>query len=525
MNVKLTIIMCLLASAVMTALLALYALKRERTKGVKAYAALMTCISMYSAGYAAELHSVTLEGMLLSLKVEYIGISFLPVAWLAMALEYTGQVRRVPKWFYRALFIVPILTFILHYTNSYHHLFYSDIEINRNAPFPVVSITKGVWYHVNLLYLNMCVLAGNILFFLMQLRSRGRLRKQAFAMFAASLFPWGGSLIYQAGLSPYNIDVSPFALSITGPVFALALFRFHMFDLAPIARDTVFEVMHDPVLALNTENRLADYNRAAQAVFPDLGPAKVGGLATEVLGAYPDLRGCLEDDKGIVCEGDMEVQVRSGKATHVFKVSIIPIRMGRDESAGKLVVLQDITEHKKLLARLRELANKDELTGIFNRRRLMEACGEELVRAARLGRPLSLIILDLDHFKRVNDTHGHQAGDEVLQGVARVIQDRLRPYDIFGRYGGEEFAVVLPETAPESGREIAERLRRDLEDHPLPVLGGELAVTASFGVAGVAEVTGEHSVRTLLQQADMALYRAKDKGRNRVELWRERDRE
>ncbi len=160
-----------------------------------------------------------------------------------------------------------------------------------------------------------------------------------------------------------------------------------------------------------------------------------------------------------------------------------------------------------------ELARKDPLTGLSNRRHLDELFAMEVERSARHKLSLSVIIADVDHFKKVNDTHGHAVGDMVLVGVAKILESGKRPYDMTGRFGGEEFVVLLPETRGEDAMVVAERLRTALQEAAIAGFTG--TVTASFGVASL--LSGEDSLG-LFAKADGALYRAKENGRNRVEF-------
>ncbi len=168
---------------------------------------------------------------------------------------------------------------------------------------------------------------------------------------------------------------------------------------------------------------------------------------------------------------------------------------------------------------LREQATHDPLTGLWNRYALLEALDREHSRAAREGTPLAVIMLDLDHFKRVNDTYGHQAGDAVLRETAGRMQAVVRAYDLVGRYGGEEFLIVLPGTSGVNAAQLAERLRAAVAYDPVDHDLLRIPVTASFGVgASGPEPSGDP--QTLIRLADEALYRAKEKGRNRVE-WKD----
>jgi diguanylate cyclase (GGDEF)-like protein len=171
-------------------------------------------------------------------------------------------------------------------------------------------------------------------------------------------------------------------------------------------------------------------------------------------------------------------------------------------------------------ARLHDVVQRqaitDELTGLVNRRRFLAALEAEVVRARRLGGPLTVVLADLDDFKPINDRHGHHAGDAVLVGFADVIRDHVRDVDVAGRLGGEEFALLLPETDLDGARSGAERLRRSLEGRDLALSDGHVErVTASFGVA---QLEAGQSGDELLRAADAALYRAKAEGKNRVAL-------
>lgn len=170
---------------------------------------------------------------------------------------------------------------------------------------------------------------------------------------------------------------------------------------------------------------------------------------------------------------------------------------------------------------LTEMTSRDSLTGLFNRWYVLDKIEEELNRAWRHGTPLSVMMIDIDHFKNVNDTHGHPTGDQVLQAVGRVLRDSCRVYDTPGRFGGEEFCLMLPETKLESTMAVAERIRRRVEAMPFALVAGSVKVTASVGIAGLDSIPDEglFGASSLIERADRALYAAKERGRNRVEMW------
>ena len=180
---------------------------------------------------------------------------------------------------------------------------------------------------------------------------------------------------------------------------------------------------------------------------------------------------------------------------------------------------REIKERIRAQDELRVLATTDSLTGASNRRHFLELSEKEFERVRRYPAPLSALMLDADHFKSINDTYGHDVGDQVLQALSRTVLAGLRSTEIFGRLGGEEFAVALPSTGLDGARVVAERLRRSVEELKVSAEGRTVSFTISIGVAEIIEADG--SFASILSRADQALYRAKSDGRNRVESARE----
>jgi diguanylate cyclase (GGDEF)-like protein/PAS domain S-box-containing protein len=196
---------------------------------------------------------------------------------------------------------------------------------------------------------------------------------------------------------------------------------------------------------------------------------------------------------------------------HVLSVHAARINDAQGKRVGSAALLRDITEEKRLEDELRRLSNTDSLTLLYNRRYLDQALQTELDRAQRYHLPVSVLMVDVDHFKRINDAHGHDQGDRVLQAVARTLRASLRGQDSPCRWGGEEFVAILPNTKKAGAFTLAERLRQDIEQ--MSVDG--LRVTASIGVAEFPDLEVSSQAR-LIGAADAAMYQAKRSGRNRV---------
>jgi diguanylate cyclase (GGDEF)-like protein len=189
-----------------------------------------------------------------------------------------------------------------------------------------------------------------------------------------------------------------------------------------------------------------------------------------------------------------------------------PLRSDNNSITGIFLIVQDVTELATYEQKLVEMNTKDALTGIYNRRFLESRLKEECERHRRYSRPLSLLMIDIDFFKKVNDTYGHQAGDLVLQSVAIKSASVIRKTDFIARYGGEEFCCLLPETCSNDAENIGESLRIQIEEMENSFENNSIKVTISLGISSFIT---EDSPETLLKRADDALYQAKHSGRNR----------
>jgi diguanylate cyclase (GGDEF)-like protein/PAS domain S-box-containing protein len=233
----------------------------------------------------------------------------------------------------------------------------------------------------------------------------------------------------------------------------------------------------------------------------------------------------IEEILGTVKKHEISVHGKTGEHLHLV-IGARRLRNERDEFAGHVLSLTNITEQKNLqLAlseknkRLAKVANRDALTGLFNRLYFEDALAQKVLESRRYGTGLSLAMIDIDHFKRFNDTYGHLAGDEVLRRIAGIMAEGCRAADIVARYGGEEFALILPATSGDDAFPVADRLRGLIEAHVVRYKDEDLRMTVSIGVASF-DAARHDAQETLVDEADAALYEAKKSGRNRVVIAR-----
>lgn len=342
------------------------------------------------------------------------------------------------------------------------------------------------------------------------------------------VFVLGGPLL--AGLAhvlplavpgiPDWVNLPPLGLAFTTAAFAWGLMRSGDEVGSPVARYLVVEEMEDGVVVLDRKGRIVDLNRAASR---RLGLRLMGPVPVPLGLIWTSLRDQPRDDGSVSFTEDVQLEVDDGR--HIpFEVRVTALGppAGQDRT---VMVIRDIEEQVQLERRLEAMtlashhrAHTDELTNLPNRRAVMRRLEEEIERARRYQRPLSLVILDLDHFKHVNDNHGHTTGDQVLITTADAMDSVIRELDMAGRMGGEEFAVILAETDLAGGHTMADRMRLEIgrRTHEAPG-GGSFRVTASLGVATM-EPGSSMTLKEFIQAADEALYKAKDLGRNRVSL-------
>ena len=293
----------------------------------------------------------------------------------------------------------------------------------------------------------------------------------------------------------------------------------------PIARAKVFDTMSNPVIVLDKDGLIADFNNYAKLIFPQLSREAIGLNAHEVLGMHRTFMEKIRLDGN----EDTEVELSLEHGIRYFNVTITKLLSPKKEDIGLIILLHDITKNRLRTNKLHRMATVDALTQVRSRRFFTESSLREIRLTARKKGTLSFLLLDIDHFKNVNDSHGHIAGDLVLKNVAKIFRKILRASDIAGRYGGEEFTILLPDTDLAGAKILSERLRAAIEETTTIFEDAEIRVTISVGVSSISfeadtpEIDCEKVFSRLFKDADQALYKAKGDGRNQVCVLSEAD--
>ena len=295
------------------------------------------------------------------------------------------------------------------------------------------------------------------------------------------------------------------------------LFRFHITSLSPMNPDNTPDAFEANALKLFSQGEKEAFQserQQARMIFRYMAPLFV---EPECLGCHAKQGYRVGQVRGGISISFDAGDIKKVQDTYTF----IFISFGFISTALLLGIVFYFT--RRLMRQIAEARRKietmaiiDELTGMFNRRHLLERFNQEFGRAQRLNKDLGCVMIDLDHFKDINDSYGHLAGDRVLKEAARLVAGSIRTYDIAGRYGGEEFLVILPDTSFEHARTLAERIRQALGENLSRQAGIPVSnpVTASIGIASLS--AEDRSVNDLLLRADNGLYKAKGEGRNKV---------
>jgi diguanylate cyclase (GGDEF)-like protein/PAS domain S-box-containing protein len=500
-------------SALISILVGGYALRRWQQPGAVPFAALAFLEAEWTLAYVGQLVSPDLGGLLFWNGAQFLGATLAPLAFLAFSRQYSSGRVAPSRWIWRGACLAAVLMLGIIWTDSLHHLFRSDPHVGAGGFFPELVFDSGPLFFLFPFVAYFPVLFGTYALTVSYVAAPRVFRLQVASVLVGILIPWITTIITWQEWVPIKMhEITPVTFGISNLVVAWGLFRYHLFDLLPVAHATLVENMEDGVIVLNATHRIVDLNPAAQHLLGLSLPAALGlpfpdqVPALHSVDSRPGQPGLLPRQLELKVDGVLRTY--EAMTSDLPGVGTIPV--------GALIQLRDVTHRIQAEDRLHQLAITDFLTGVINRRHFYSLAGRELEKSRRSGQPLSILLLDIDHFKLVNDCHGHQTGDLVLQEFTRRCQESLRPYDVFARYAGDEFVALLPESDLLQAAGTAERLRQRVSQ-PVEIMDKQVQLAVSIGVTawwGDADI----SIDALLERADRALYCAKQAGRNQVVL-------
>jgi diguanylate cyclase (GGDEF)-like protein len=507
--------------------------RKEAKRGaVRLLGAFSLALGLWSltAGIAAA--NLAAEGKFFWTPISFFFGQIAVFVFLCFSRSFTLPQRRIARAQVVLLAIPAALLLIALAANPLHRLLWTGYSAGSAGRIEIPLIRGPLFFCIPLINFAYSA-ASAILFLTAAFRSRGRFRLHCFSILAALCLAWLASFASLLEVPPLSgTDIAPLGFLILDAILVWLFYRGGFGEAFPIARDWVIDQMADPFIVLDSRNAILDANRAARGLL---------GIAEDGVGK----RAALEEpwksalDETSTGAQPRVVTVEEAAGGNAEKRWYELIRQGIDLGAGhgRVILIHDVTDIasqgrqlretiNKLDRRygrakanekeMRELAIRDGLTSLFNRRYLEDILPEIVAGAGLASRKLSLAMIDMDHFKAVNDSYGHDAGDLVLKGFADFISGVIRSTDVAARFGGEEFVIVFPQLGGDAALRKIESLLAAFSEKSFRAGTKSFRMTFSAGIAELA--SGRDSAESLVKRADLAMYQAKGSGRNKAVL-------
>lgn len=521
------------------AVLSVFVVSRQRSApGSFALSAMLFAMFVWSFSYALTWAFIPLGLKVLLFKIMFLGIVAVPGLFLIFTLQITNRDNWVTFRNIILLCIEPAIILMIVWFAP--QLAFRSIKSAIENDYHILEVVQYRWFEINAIYSYLIILLALGLFLASYRSAISFFKRQYMMIMVGSIVPVAFSIYTQTKNAAFkDLDLAPVAFGISGIIYAYAIFRHQFMDLVPIARGHLIENMSDGVLVLNTQGRIVDINPAMET-FLEAPPASfIGKNVSEALNIWNESTEHLM--QGLETRTELRMP---NKTSRYLELRVTPLYDNDQRLSGRLIIFRDITDRKEvendlrramdrlqsqlikiglLQSELKEQAIRDALTNLFNRRYLDETLDRELARATREGYPLCIVMMDIDHFKDVNDVYGHEAGDIVLKKLSVMLTEQSRLGDFVCRYGGEEFVLVMPNISIEVAKGRANSLLKAIAALFVPFGHFKLTITVSMGISWFpahGEAGGE-----LIRAADKALYMAKNQGRNQAVVYQEMEKE
>ncbi|URZ07038.1 histidine kinase N-terminal 7TM domain-containing diguanylate cyclase [Clostridium felsineum] len=510
--------------------IAIYSWRRRKALG--AFPLLFLCFSsaIYSFGYGMEITSTSLESVNLCSKFEYMGLSFIPVLWVIQAYSLANKDKKISNIIKVLIFIIPTLTCIFRIANDKLNFMYRNEKLISNGYFYILTYEKCFWYYIYYSFFFGCIVISTIMYYKAFLKASGLARRQLkiiiFISISAILFEG----FDQLQIVPIKMDYGAFIMFFVYVLFAAAVYPFDIMHIIPVSREIIFDWIYDGVIVMDTNFNLKDFNYAAKEIFKCLDKSLIGTkleLCTSEACEFMKMikiwySGSEECSKKLLDGGfikdTFEFRINSKGSVIYFKARLKALYY-HGYRVGSTILISNVTKEKEEVLELEKMARFDQLTGLLSRAYFTKYSNVEFDKLHRKNQTGVLVMIDIDYFKRINDTYGHQAGDHILKEMAFIAKNMLRNKDLIGRYGGEEFIAFLPQLSLKQAKLAIECIRLAFQNHDFFYEDKLIKVTASFGMVECCKRTMANSYEQMVKKADIALYEAKKNGRNRIAVY------
>ena len=465
--------------------------------------------------YIGELVVESFSVKLIFVRLQFIGINTLPVAWLILSVLHTKE--KLKKWVWYLIAAVWVTLFIFIFIIPTPNYFWGNpkvVLLAESTLLYVIDYNYGPLFYILLTPFTYVLLSISFVFMVKGL-SRGHVfyRKQLNLVITGTVIPAVINLFYIIGITPIpHVNFSSAGMIISEILVGYALFRYRFLAVSPIARDLIIDTMLDSVIVIDTNLNVLDVNSAGKELLDSHG-VEIGKKLYEIVPTE-----IMDSLYSIMKAGNKEPMLLTF-INRVYDVHINPLVEFGGEHNGYLIMFHDVSEREMLHRQVKVSATLDPLTQILNRKTLFELIEKHREKIYGTERSLSLIMMDIDHFKEVNDTYGHEGGDRAIEKLVDEVQKTLGKKDLFGRYGGDEFVVALVDASFERTLEVARIIHSRVTSSLISCRKATFMIQLSLGVVtfgGEGNFPVSSTSDELVAFADSALYKAKDEGKNTI---------
>lgn len=467
-------------------------------------------ICFYVFGYAMELNVNTESQILFWNKFEYLGIPFVSALWFTVGLIYTGSFSRHKALLLAFIYIIPLISMILRFTNDYHYLYFSSVNFVNNYGKLLLVRDYGPGMMIQAIHSMFMVVVTLGLFIQDFVRNKEKEYGKIILIAISSFFAIAGLILSYVKPFEYIIDYMAICLPFSCLMIIIALLKYDFLSAKSLARSKAFESNRDALLLISGQNKIIDYNKNAKLLFSMVNINLSQGYMDTIFQDTPVL---LERLKSM---GTSLLKLNIESTNRYYEISTRSIN-SNNLSQGWIKTIRDVTEEYKLNKNLKRQAMIDDLSGLSNRRAFIQIGEKMIAESDRSGKTLHLLMMDLDHFKTINDQYGHLIGDQVIQYMGTALKAEFHSNSLIARLGGEEFGVLLLGFSDTEVEEKTDMFKKNVVAHEHSYRDQRFHVTVSIGI--VKKSRPEQTLHKLMSLADKALYQSKDCGRNCVTVF------
>ncbi len=464
---------------------------------------------IWSTSSYFELSTYTINEKYFWTKMEYLGSSMMCTIWFIFIMKYLSlriQFLQNRKWI---LLIIPFITLILVWTNEYHLLIHAKMHLISTHGLRILAIDSyGPVFYIFLTYSWIMMIAAIFICFFSATLNRSVSKKQQQILAYTVLIPLAFNVLYFTRMGEIKyFDLTPVSFSFMGLLLSYALTKYKLVDLSPVAIHTIFEHIMDGIIVLNGKHKVMEINPAGKKILRINNDIIYDG---DIYTLIPDLPKFNEND-----DNKMGYSLIIGDSWYEINIS----KMHHDNILrGWVLTLRDITTKKDMEEKLHRLAFYDITTNLPNRMLFFNRLNSELMRIQRTNKKIAILFIDIDEFKTINDTMGHETGDIILRVTAEKLHHCMRETDMAARIGGDEFLIMLTDITEE--HYVENCAKRILAEIAKPIMIADNSISTSVSIGIIVTSDNFTCADTLIRNADEAMYAAKENGKNQFSWYK-----